>query len=407
MDARARTVVILGRNWPVSVWVAFAMCVGVMGTALVSPLYPLYQAQWGLLPSDITGIYVAYMLGALLSLLFLGRLSDAYGFLPVLRAGSGVMLVGVLLSVVAWNTPVFVVSRIMIGIASGLITTSASAGLTQLNSGGSVLRTSAMTSLTIALGFGLGPLVGGLIAQWLPLPLYSAYAPSLLLGGLATYALFQLPAAATTTQRPAPNLRQWLPHITVPLPSLRRPFFIACVGACITFAVFGLYASLAPSFMALIVPWHGPAVSGLSIAMILFLSAGFQWLARPLHAKTCALWGLSLLAACNLLLVATTYTQSSILFVLSVLTTAAGHGLMNLSGIAIVSKVAGPNNRAGLLSTYLVVGYVGTIVPILAVGWVSNHLGLTLAVVIFCITMTALSLFLLVLAHRTPVIAAV
>ncbi len=61
------------RHWPPFAWVCFAMCVGVMGTALASPLYPLYQAHWGLLPSHITGIYVAYMLGALASLLLLGR----------------------------------------------------------------------------------------------------------------------------------------------------------------------------------------------------------------------------------------------------------------------------------------------------------------------------------------------
>ena len=67
-----------------------------MGTALASPLYPLYQAHWGLLPSHITGIYVAYMLGALASLLLLGRLSDRFGFLPVLRSGLMLVTVGVL-----------------------------------------------------------------------------------------------------------------------------------------------------------------------------------------------------------------------------------------------------------------------------------------------------------------------
>ncbi len=44
------------RHWPPFAWVCFAMCVGVMGTALASPLYPLYQAQWQLQPSHITGI---------------------------------------------------------------------------------------------------------------------------------------------------------------------------------------------------------------------------------------------------------------------------------------------------------------------------------------------------------------
>jgi uncharacterized membrane protein YeaQ/YmgE (transglycosylase-associated protein family) len=55
------------------------MCVGVMGTALASPLYPLYQQAWGLQPSHITQIFVT-MAGALISLLFLGRLTNLFGF---------------------------------------------------------------------------------------------------------------------------------------------------------------------------------------------------------------------------------------------------------------------------------------------------------------------------------------
>ena len=70
-----------------------------------------------------------------------------------------------------------------------------------------------MTSLAMALGFGLGPLVGGLIAQWLPQPLVSAYIPSLVLGGLALYALFQV-RVALPANAPALTARDWLPRIT-------------------------------------------------------------------------------------------------------------------------------------------------------------------------------------------------
>lgn len=394
------------RHWPPFAWVCFAMCVGVMGTALASPLYPLYQARWDLLPSHITGIYVAYMLGALASLLFLGRLSDRFGFLPVLRTGLMLVTAGVLLSALAWNVPSFVVSRVAIGMASGMITTSASVGLTQLSRSGNVLHASAMTSFAMSLGFGLGPLVGGVLAQWLPQPLVTAYVPSLGLGALAVYALYQVQVAVPAPSGAAQRLRDWLPRITLPLPALRRPFFIACFGAFSTFGIFGLYASLAPSFMGQMLPWHGPAVSGMSIALILFLSAGVQWLARPVHTKTCILWGLGLLAAGNLWLMATTYSNWPLLFVFSLLTTAAGHGLVNLAGIAIVNKVARPDNRSGLLSTYLVVGYLGTIAPILGVGWLSDHVGLPLAIVTFCVGMALLTSSLAWLAYRTPVIEA-
>ena len=56
------------------------------------------------------------------------------------------------------------------------------------------------------------------------------------------------------------------------------------------------------------------------------------------------------------------------------------------------------------MSTYLVVGYLGTIVPILGVGWLSDHLGLMVAIVIFCGAMALLTGALAWLAHRTPVI---
>ncbi|MDD2846665.1 MAG: MFS transporter [Rhodoferax sp.] len=382
------------------------MCVGVMGTALASPLYPLYQARWDLLPSHITGIYVAYMLGALASLLFLGRLSDRFGFLPVLRSGLWLVTAGVLLSALAWNVPAFVVSRVAIGIASGMITTSASIGMTQLSRSGNVQHASAMTSFAMSLGFGLGPLVGGVLAQWLPQPLVTAYVPSVLLGALAVYALYRVQVVAPAPATAARQWRDWLPRITLPVPALRRPFFIACFGAFSTFGIFGLYASLAPSFMGQMLPWHGPAVSGMSIALILFLSAGVQWLARPVHTKTCILWGLGLLAAGNVWLMATTYSNWPLLFVFSLLTTAAGHGLVNLAGIAIVNKVARPDNRSGLLSTYLVVGYIGTIAPILGVGWLSDHVGLSVAIEIFCVCMALLTGTLAWLAYQTPVIEA-
>ena len=60
--------------------VSLALCMGTIGTALASPLYPIYQQLWGLLPSHITYIFVAYMFGCLATLLFLGRTSNSFGF---------------------------------------------------------------------------------------------------------------------------------------------------------------------------------------------------------------------------------------------------------------------------------------------------------------------------------------
>lgn len=381
------------------------MCVGVMGAALVSPLYPLYQVQWSLKTSDITGIYVAYMYGTLGCLLFLGRLSDRFGFLPVLRAGLILMTAASALSALAWGRGPFMFSRVLVGVAAGLIMTSASLGLTQLSRSNNLQRASAMTSFAMAIGFGLGPLVGGIIGQWLPWPLVSAYVPNVALGLLAIYALFQLRMAPPAGAASPMNWRDWMPRITLPPRAVRRPFFVACMGTFTGFGVFGLYAALAPSFIRHMLPWNGPLISGLSIATILFLSATVQWFSRSLSPKTCAMGGLAMLAACNLLLIGTTYTNWPALFVLSVLCTAVGHGLMNLASVAIVNKVTVPANRSAVFSSYLVVGYLGAIVPIAALGWMSDWLGLSLAIEIFCAVICLMSLALMELARRTALIA--
>jgi hypothetical protein len=63
--------------------------------------------------------------------------------------------------------------------------------MTQLNNKGDLQRAAATTSLTIAFGFGLGPVVGGLMAQWVPFPLVSSYLPPIALSFLGIHALFR------------------------------------------------------------------------------------------------------------------------------------------------------------------------------------------------------------------------
>ncbi len=401
---------IMQSKWTPYPWVCFSMCVGVMGTALASPLYPLYQQAWGLQPSHITQIFVAYMFGALASLLFLGRLTDRFGFMAVLRAGLILMTLGVGSSALAWDVPSFSVCRFVIGVASGMITTSASVGMTRLNNKGDLQRAAATTSLTIAFGFGLGPVVGGLMAQWVPAPLKTAYVPSLALGLLAIYALFQvrLPAQPAGTAAPAAaprfSFRDVQPALSQPRKPFLRHYALGCMAAFSAFGMFSLFASLAPSFMEHMVPWHGPAVSGLSIGIILFLSAIVQLIARPYATKGVAIAGFFALTACNLLLLVNTFAGSPWLFALCVAATAAGHGMCNLAGMSIVNKVSKPASRTGLLSTYLIVGYLGTIFPILGLGWLSDAIGLTRALVVFCICLGLLTAFLGALCIRARVL---
>ncbi|WP_222908182.1 MFS transporter [Pseudomonas sp. DNDY-54] len=369
-------------TWSPFPWVCFAMCVGVMGTALISPLYPVYQAAWDLRTSDISLIYVVYMVGALFGLLFMGRLSDTLGFRAVMLTGLVLGWAGTLLTMLAWSLPSLNIGRFAVGLSSSLIVTSASVGLVQISRDGASQRISMITSFLLAFGFGLGPITGGVIGQWLPNPLRVTYVPSLFLGVLAIYALMRVQLKCHAPERAASPLswRTFMPRLTWAGRESSIAFMLTCACPFFAFGVFGIYASMAPLFLEKMLPWHGPVVSGTSIGVILLASALTQLLCARMSLRWCGLLGLLAVVLSNAMLVLNFTLGSPVVFVIGVCSAAAGHGMCLLAGISMVNRIATPTERSGLISTYLVCGYVGSIVPLIGAGWIADHYGLPVAI---------------------------
>lgn len=385
-------------------WVSFAMIVGVMGTALITPLYGLYQQQWHLLPSDVSFIYVVYMGGALGSTLFLGRLSDRIGFLRVMLAGLALILLGNFLTMVAWNVASLSVGRCIVGVASGLLTTSSTIGLTSLAAPGQTQRAATAASFLMAFGFGLGPLLGGITGQWAPAPLVTSYIVPLVLCAVGLFALWRLKLPAGALSAP-PQRLQWrdvLPTLTWPARADSSAFVLTCTLPFLAFGVFGLYAAMAPLFLDKLVPWHGPVVGGTAIAVILFASACVQVLTTRVPSHQCGAFGLWGMAISNAVLMVNLWVGSATLFVLGVACTAVGHGLSMQAGMRLMNRIATPATRAGLLATYLVIGYIGSMLPMMAMGWIADHWGMDWAVNLFCGLVIVLSCIAAVLFLRHP-----
>lgn len=372
-------------------WVGFALVVGVMGAALISPLYALYQQAWLLRPSDISLIYVLYMCGGLCALLFLGRLPDRIGFQRVLLCFLSLTLVGTLISMLAWNLPSLILGRFMVGVSSSLITISATTGLTLLAASGSTplqpRRVAMVASFLNVLGFGLGPLLGGMAGQWLPQPLVTAYVAPLALGcvGVAAVALLKLsPSAASST--PVTIRLRWQdcrPRLTWPAREESLAFVLTCGYPFVAFGVFGLYASMAPLFLPQVIPWSGPLVSGTALAVILLVSACVQLAAARLALHRCGFAGMALLVLSNGMLIWNQQLGSTLLFVVGVSLTALGHGMCMLAGMTMVDRIARPDNRAGMLSTYQAIGLLGSMLPMMVVGWIADHWSIDAAVSVF------------------------
>ena len=370
--------------------VSLALCIGTIGTALASPLYPIYQQLWHLLPSHITYIFVAYMFGCLATLLFLGRSSNSFGFLRTLQIGIVFVILGLALSSIASNALWLALGRFIIGIASGLISTSAMLGLITTIPDSHKQNAPQLSSIITVIGFGLGPFIGGLIAQFSSQPLVTPYLPIIAAAILCFFGLFLVKAPQFKVQP-----FSIAPRLEIPAAQHHSLFFIAGLTAFSAFGAFSLFASLSPSFVKDLIPWHGPLVSGSAIASILLVSAVVQFSAKSLLPAKSLILGLITLVVSFVLLGLCMSMQWSILFFISDILVGVGHGLGLLGAFGLIHQMTTTDNRAAVMSTYLFIGYLGTIVPIIAVGYLADHFGLTTGVLGFCLGVGLLCLALI------------
>lgn len=379
------------QSWRPFFMVSLALCIGTIGTALASPLYPIYQQLWHLLPSHITYIFVAYMFGCMTTLLFLGRSSNSFGFIRTLQTGLLFAVIGLILSVFASNTFLLGIGRFIIGIASGLISTSAMLGLIYTIPDSHKNSAAQLSSIITVIGFGLGPFIGGAIAQYAKYPLITPYIPVIVAATLSLISLFSIKTVQFEKQP-----FSIAPHLELPEAEFKKLFYIVSFTAFSAFGSFSLFASLAPSFIQDVIPWHGPLVSGATIASILLISAIVQFLAKSMDMHKALNRGLILLLTSFVILSVCMLTHWGFLFFISVICVGMGHGLSLLGAFALIHHMTNSNNRAAIVSTYLFIAYFGTIVPIVAAGFLSDHFGLMVGVLGFCIGVGALCLYLLI-----------
>lgn len=363
--------------------VGAAMMAGMLGTAIISPLYPIYKSEWSLSSGQVTQVYVIYMMGALLALLFLGRLPDRLGAMRVLRASLTLCLLGAVLTCLSQNFLTLAIARFTVGVAASLVTASGTVVLTRVIPEHVRPHLAVIASVIVSLGFGLGPLLGGIFGEWAPYPLITTQIPAIaaLIGGLAI-AFYGLPGE--TTQPQGLKMGDLVPRLSWPERKYTLHFSLACCIPFIAFGVFGIYASLAPLLIKELLGFGGPLVSGLYIATYLLGTALTQTLARGLSPRRGGLIALALIAVGNLAMLTNIEIHSIWLLVGGVLIAAIAHGLGLLASTAVLIAASNPTNRGALTASYWVIGYSGGIFPLLITGWISDHSGMDFAIKAFC-----------------------
>lgn len=360
---------LVGRG--VAFWlIAYMFAVSMVGTTLPTPLYVIYQSEWGFSDGVVTVIYATYAFGVLAALLFLGRASDQVGRRPVL---------GVVIVLAALSTVVFIVAnglgalfagRVVSGLAAGLVTGTATASLSELVTRGGTRHAALVATVVNMGGLGLGPLLAGLFAEYAPRPTVLVFV--VYLGLLVPAALAVVAAPETVRNRRRLSLS--FAGLGVPT-EVRTEFLSASVAAFCSFTILGLFSALAPSFLGKVLHEHNHAVGG-SVVFLIFASATVAEVAfRGVANRRAMAVGLAWMIAGLALIMVGLSLHSLTVFVIATPVAGLGAGLVFMASLATANQLAPPQRRGQVISTYFVVAYVGLTIPVIGVGVSSVHVG--------------------------------
>ncbi|MEY8038248.1 MFS transporter [Saccharopolyspora cebuensis] len=377
--------------------VAVVFLVGMIGTTLPTPLYPIYERHFGFGGLVVTLVFAAYAVGVLAALLLVGDLSDRVGRRPVLGAGVAFAVVsGAVFLIDA--VPALFAGRVLSGISAGIFTGTATATIVDLAPARRASRSGLLAAAVNMLGLGLGPVTAGVLAQFAPWPLRLPYAVHLVLMLLLGAALLAVPEPV---RRPAGRVRLRVQRLAVPA-EVRGTFVPAAIAGFAGFAVLGLFTSVSPLFLTGVLGIEDHAVTGAVVFVLLGSSTIGQVASESLDRHRCLVGGCAVLAAGVLVVAAGIGTRSLWAFLLGAVVAGLGQGMSFRSGLTSVTSGAPADQRSGVSSAFFVVLYVALSLPVIGVGAAAQAFGIVPAGVVFAGIVAVLAVGAgLVLARRT------
>ncbi|MEU2546013.1 MFS transporter [Streptomyces roseolus] len=375
------------RGWPRCLLggAVFAVCMA--GTTLPTPLYPLYQEEFGFSELTVTVVYAVYAFGVLAVLLLAGNASDTIGRRPTLCWGLAFAAASAVCFLRADALGWLYAGRLLSGLSAGLFTGAATAYVIELAPPGGAARATLVATAANMGGLGCGPLLAGLLAEYAPEPLLLPFAVHLALLALSALALRWLPETVAE-RRPLSAVRPRRPA----LPARVRPVFVpAAVASFVGFALFGVFTSVSPAFLARYLHVDDHAVSGLVVALAFFASIAGQAAAGRVGADRSLPLGCAVLFAGLVLLALALATDHLLFVVLAALVGGTGQGLAFRAALSAVAAASPPDRRAAVISSLFVVAYTGISLPVIGVGLLADPLGLEGAGLVFIACMLVLA----------------
>ena len=373
-----------------------------MGIGLVSPILPQYARTFGVNITMVGLLITVFGVARILVDIPAGRLTDSLGRRPVLISGPLILAAGSIGCGLASNYWMLLGFRFIQGIGSAMYTTAAMVMLADISTPANRGRVMSFYQGSLLLGAGLGPTVGGFIAEYFGLAApFFAFALFALLASLWAYlrlsethpALFaQAAAVAADNSDPLPAAS------SKGLMVLLRDLNFLLISM-ITFGIFFMRTGAQNQ----ILPLLGADRLGLSegqiglaltlVAIIQFVTIFAAGSLSDRFGRKAVITAGCIIAAASLLMLGQSYSYR--FFLLSCLAMGLGIGISGPTPSAYVADIIPRENYSIGMGTYRAISDLGFVIGPILLGWLADVRGFG-----FSLLFNSLFLFLSVLIFQ-------
>ncbi|MFI8004695.1 MFS transporter [Streptomyces sp. NPDC086010] len=376
---------------------AFAVLMA-FGT-LPTPLWPLFSARDDFGSTMVTVAFAAMVVGAAASFLLLGHLSDRFGRRRIIAPALLTSATAAVL-LVAWHgTAGLLAARVVTGLGTGLMASTATAYLSDLHLRSHPEKTGSPVPGLVAAaanlgGLALGPLSAGILAQWAPAPLTT---PFVVFGTVLVVLAWLVWAGPETVEREPVRGAS----TRFGLRPGSRPAFVAATGiGFFSFAVMGFFSSLGAVMVRGELGISSPFIAGLAPFSVFAASAVAQLALGRLTAPRMLTIGIVLFPLGLALTAVALFHPALALFLTAAAITGAGAGLLFKASVGQSLATALPSSRAGVLAVFFAVAYAGMGLPSIGFSLASHQLGLHTSMIGFAAALSLGALASVVASNR-------
>lgn len=326
-----------------------------------------YRAHAGLSSDTTDALFGFYAVGLIPALLVGGPLSDRLGRRRMARLAVITSAVATLVLILGARSSAWLYAgRLLAGLGSGAIFAPGTAWVKELSAppydpAGAADTGARRAAIALSAGFGLGPLVAGVISQWCPAPLILPYAAHLVVITVAGAAVWTVPETVVPTA-----MSLWS-RIMVRSAGTARFRGVVAPLAPWVFTAASISVTIGPALVAARTGSFRIAFAGLIAGLTLGTGVLVQPVARRLDARDdvqAIVVGLSAVVTGCLVETWTAVTAQPVLAVAAAVLLGGGYGFCLVAGLLETQRIADRHELAALTAVYYALTYVGFAAPI-------------------------------------------